>query len=92
MTSLIAPRYELPLLDPGTGQMSREWYKFFVQLAKSIGPSGTNTDDFRILESSLPTDAAQPPKAASESDLFGSPDLPQPPDVELLAWWPGAQS
>jgi hypothetical protein len=34
VTDFIAPRYELPLVDPKNGIINREWYKFFVPLAR----------------------------------------------------------
>ena len=32
MSTLIPPRYELSLIDPRTGKVSREWYKYLVEL------------------------------------------------------------
>lgn len=48
MTTLVAPRYDTPLIYSDTGRMSREWYTFLVTLAKSHGPSLTLNDDLAI--------------------------------------------
>jgi len=48
MSSLVAPRYESPVIYSDTGRMSREWYQFLVNLAKAIGASPTSTDDTRL--------------------------------------------
>lgn len=48
MTSLVAPRYDSPVIYSDTGRMSREWYTFLVTLAKSQGPSLTLNDDLAI--------------------------------------------
>ncbi len=34
MTVLNAPRYEIPIVDIKTGQMARDWYKYFALLGK----------------------------------------------------------
>lgn len=48
MTSLVAPRYDSPVIYSDTGRMSREWYTFLVTLAKSHGSSLTLNDDLAI--------------------------------------------
>lgn len=93
--SLIIPRIELPISDD-KNQTSRDWYKFFVQMAKAIGPSLTTADDLQSFQN---TDAASAEaaalraaviamKAESFALLIGE-DLPKPPDYSLMAWWPG---
>lgn len=56
MTSLVAPRFELPLVD-NKGRVSREWYKFLVNLAKSVDSSPSSLDDQMI---SLETEVDPP--------------------------------
>lgn len=96
MTSLTAPRYELPLIDIDTGRMTREWYKFLVQLGNSVGPSSTNTDDLRLFESMDASEAeSRANKALKDAGtaisllLYGSDDPVKSPDLSILAWWPG---
>ena len=48
MTSLVAPRYDSPVIYSDTGRMSREWYTFLVTLAKSTGQSSTVGDDLAM--------------------------------------------
>lgn len=48
MSTLVAPRYDSPVIYSDTGRMSREWYTFLVTLAKSHGPSLTLNDDLAI--------------------------------------------
>lgn len=48
MTSLVAPRYDSPVIYSDTGRMSREWYTFLVTLAKSHGSSLTLNDDLAL--------------------------------------------
>ena len=48
MTSLVAPRYDSPVIYSDTGRMSREWYTFLVTLAKSAGSSPTVGDDLAM--------------------------------------------
>lgn len=49
MTTISAPRYELPIVDTETGRISREWYKFLVQLGNSVSGSPTLSDDLVFL-------------------------------------------
>ena len=48
MTALVAPRSELPLIDPRTGLISREWFRYLVQLGRSVGNSPTLEDDVSL--------------------------------------------
>lgn len=48
MTALVAPRSELPLIDPRTGLISREWFRYLVQLGRSVGNSPTLEDDLNL--------------------------------------------
>ena len=48
MTSLVAPRYDSPVIYSDTGRMSREWYTFLVTLAKAAGASPTVGDDLAM--------------------------------------------
>lgn len=99
MSSLIAPRYELPVIDSTTGRMSREWYKFLVLMAKSVGTSGSSTDDLQLLSQgdasqaeSLAVKALKDARDAANFMLLSmESDLPKPVDLSLLAWWPGDQ-
>lgn len=97
MTALIAPRYELPLVDPETGRMSREWYKFLAQLAKSVGTSPTTSDDLQLFENT-DTAAVEALALRALQDTRNSPyllfepvDQPKAVDLSLLAWWPPDQ-
>lgn len=82
-----APRYEVPIVDLSTGHISREWYKFLVQLAQSVGPSPTNTDDTVI---QLNADVASVESTAlsavkATSDALSAALLLQPPDRPSVA-------
>jgi len=89
MSTLIPPRYELPIIDARTMQMSREWYKFLVQLAQAVGGSTSGTEDVQLDALSAIT-AAESLALAPKSgvSLFEPSDPPRIPDVSLLAWWP----
>lgn len=91
--SLIVPRYEIGVVDKN-GNMSREWYKFFALIAKSIGPSLTNSDDLQATQN---VDAAAIESIANQALnavksqlllLMMPEDQPKPQD-NLMAWWPG---
>jgi hypothetical protein len=45
--SIVIPRLEIDVIDRN-GKMDRNWYKFLALLAKSNGPSLTNSDDGQI--------------------------------------------
>lgn len=90
-----APRFELPISDK-SGRVTREWYKFLVQMANSLGPSLTGADDlqnFQNLDSaaaeSQAISANNAAKLAQSMILLLGEDQPKPPDTSLLAWWPG---
>jgi hypothetical protein len=91
--SLVVPRYEIGVVDKN-GNMSREWYKFFALIAKSIGPSLTNSDDLQATQN---VDAAAIESIANQALnavksqlllLMAPEDQPKPQD-NLMAWWPG---
>lgn len=92
MSTIIAPRYELPLLGTD-GRISREWYKFLVQIANSIDRSGTSFDDLVTLQNTETFESVvlnlQNTLANTSPLLFESLDKPQPTDSTLLALWPG---
>ena len=93
MGSLTAPRYELKLLDE-SGNMSREWYKFLVNLSKAIGSSGTLADDLQTTQQIELADMAgliaQFTQRRDDFMLFEKPDTGKPVDNTLLALWPGS--
>lgn len=89
-----APRFELPISDK-SGRVTREWYKFLVQMANSLGPSLTGADDLQNFQNldaagvdSLAIHALTRLKAIDGQFLM-SIDQPQKPDNELMAFWPG---
>lgn len=102
MTALVAPRSELPLIDPRTGLISREWFRYLVQLGRSVGNSPTLEDDLALqvageasgIEGTALT-ALSIAKTASDGATFAQlmtafPEERQPPqDMSLLGWWPG---
>jgi hypothetical protein len=92
--NLLAPRYELSLIDKN-GRMSREWYQFFVLLAKSIGPSTTSTDDLQSLSETGSTQAESIAQSAvnglsalSTASLFDPLDALAPSDNSLMDPYP----
>lgn len=94
MSSIVPPRYELPLIE-ANGRISREWYKFLVLLAKSVGTSPTSSDDLQSAQNidassieSIATGAANAAVAASTLRLLEAVDLPIPTDASILAWYP----
>ena len=91
MSTLIPPRYELPILDPRTGQMSREWYKFLVQLAQAAGGSTSGVQDARLeSEMNSPEDLALTALSATHRQtalLLEPVDLPKP-KPQILEYWP----
>jgi hypothetical protein len=96
MSSLIAPRSELSIIDPRTGLVTREWYRYLVQLGKSLGASPTLEDDLNVQLATATADveataltALKASQDALASTLFQDLDKPTPPDMSLLAWWPG---
>ncbi len=91
--ALVIPRLEIDVIDKN-GKMDRNWYKFFALMAKSIGPSLTNSDDLQATEN---TDAASAEAFAlialnivkqQNFLLFTQDDQPKPQD-DIMAWWPG---
>ena len=94
MSSLVAPRYELPLIDPASGRMSREWYQFLVRLSKAVGESPTSSDDVQLLDSTQSGDAmALSALNTLSKDILALYPLDPIPavDTSILAWWPGDQ-
>jgi len=91
--SLVVPRYEIGVVDKN-GNMSREWYKFFALIAKSIGPSLTNSDDLQAtqnLDAAAIESIANQALNAVKSQLWllmTPEDQPKPQD-NIMAWWPG---
>ena len=45
MSSLQIPKQEMQAVDPETGKMSKEWYRYFSDQKKATGPSPTANDD-----------------------------------------------
>jgi len=95
MSTLIPPRYELPIIDAQSGRMSREWYKYLVQLGNSISGSPTLASDLTNLETAdsaaveaFSLTAMGLAREAESIAWLGGEDLPKTPDVSLLAWWP----
>jgi hypothetical protein len=99
MTSLIVPRFEIALIDKN-GNISREWYKFLALLAKSIGPSLTNSSDLQSFENmdaagmesiaisalNIANRALAAAAAAQASANQAEADAQQ---GNIMAWWPG---
>jgi hypothetical protein len=73
ITQIPAPR--VPVIDAKTGLISREWYRFFVNLFNLTG-DGSNTISLTDLQLGPPTDAAVPNTTISEQPILG---------LELLA-------
>lgn len=99
MTTLIPPRYELPIVQDDKGRISREWYKYLVLLGNSLGGSTTVSDDIQL--SQYIDDAATESEALRAQNtalqalamflLTEKDSQPIPKDTSLLAWWPGDQ-
>lgn len=97
MSSNQPPRFELPVTD-GKGRITREWYRYLVNLGNSQNNSATSSDDlqnFQNLDSagaeSIALTALNIANKALANDgqfLLGQ-DQPQKPDNDLLAFWPG---
>lgn len=95
MTSIIPPRYEIPLMEAG-GRMNRDWYKYLASLGSAINFSPTSTDDAIVLASvddaeiqAAVTKARQTADLALAQAFLSAPaDQKIPDDVSLLAWWP----
>ena len=85
MSDITPPRYGLAIIDPRTGQMSREWYKFLSSLAASIA-TPTNADDARLIGAMESGDA----EAISVS-AFSMASKSVNSGADLLGWWPGDQ-
>ncbi len=92
MASIIVPPYKISLLDKN-GLMTREWYKFFAQIATALGNSGSTNDDVQIIEAmeSASNEALLFSRrdALSTAALMSGEDLPQRPDYSLFGAWPG---
>ena len=98
MTSLIVPRFEIGLTDKN-GNISREWYKFFALIAKSIGPSLTNSSDLQSFENmdvaslealavsalNIANAAKVAAAAAAAAAAVAEADAQQ---GNIMAWWP----
>lgn len=85
MTSLIVPRYELPIVDDSK-RMSRDWYKFFAQLGAAIGPSLSSNDDQSLIDVS--NNAAMEALGLAALRAAQAAQASVPPDLSLLAYWP----
>lgn len=92
--SLTIPRYELQLIDPKSGQISREWYKYLALLGNAIG-SQTVSDDTQVSDATddaaseaLGLHALKVAKDAESLFFYGADDRKQPDDLSLLGWWP----
>lgn len=97
MSSNIPPRFELPITD-NQGRVTREWYKYLVNLGNSQNNSLTSIDDvqgFLNMDSSgiEATALSALIKASAALALDGQflmgIDQPQKPDNDLYALWPG---
>ena len=94
MTSLVAPRFEIPIDDKGN-RISREWYKFLVQLGNSNGTSLTSTQDVQIFQNqdSAGVEAlifsALNRLSVIDGQFLLSQDSAQKADNDLMAFWPG---
>jgi hypothetical protein len=97
--ALIIPRLEIGVLDKN-GKMDRNWYKFFALVAKSIGPSLTNSDDLQSFENmdaasveSLGISAlniANAAKvAAAVAQAAANVAEADAQQGNIMAWWPG---
>lgn len=94
MSTLLVPRYEIPIVDVRTGNMDRNWYKYFAQIGNSIG-SSTYSDDAQILDvaddaasEALSLKALRIAQNAEALFFYGVDDPKKPDDLSLLAWWP----
>ena len=93
MTAFIPPRYELQIIDPRTGRMSREWYKYLALLGNSI-QNTTSFDDAQMLDimdaSSIESLVTKALRRTEEALALASlpPEPPVRPDDSLLYWWP----
>lgn len=54
MTSLVAPRYDSPVIYTDTGRMSREWYTFLVNLGKTVGTTTGVVHSTRRIDTTYP--------------------------------------
>ena len=54
MTSLVAPRYDSPVIYSDTGRMSREWYTFLVTLGKTVGVTTDVVHSTRRINTTYP--------------------------------------
>jgi hypothetical protein len=79
ITQIPAPR--VPVIDAKTGLMSREWYRFFINLFNLTG-DGSNTISLTDLQLGPPTDTAVQ-IGVPYADL--SPPIPTPTSADDLA-------
>jgi len=90
------PRFELPVTD-GKGRITREWYRYLVNLGNSQNNSATSSDDLQSFQNADSAGAeALALKALKRiNDMDGQfllgQDQPQKPDNDLMAFWPGNQ-
>lgn len=97
MSTNQAPRFELPVTD-GKGRITREWYRYLVNLGNSQNNSATSSDDLQNAQNmdqaagdAIALAALSKAIAAQAIDgqfLMGL-DQPQKPDNDLYAFWPG---
>lgn len=52
LTNITPPR--VPLLDPTTNTMTREWYRFFLSLFQTVQDSGSTAGDITVSPQSIP--------------------------------------
>jgi len=100
MSSIIAPRFDVPMVDPRTGTITRQWGNYLIRLAASINNSPTSADDAALtdmientsVESLALQGLSAAAKAHNDSMLIGF--YPEDPpakaqDNSLMAYWPG---
>lgn len=94
MSNLTIPRRELQIVDPKSGFVSGEWYKYLALIGTAIG-SLTATDDAQVMDAaddaaveSLGLRAVKIARDAEGLFFYSADDRKQPEDLSLLAWWP----
>jgi len=96
--SIVIPRLEIDVIDKN-GKMDRNWYKFLALMAKSIGPSLTNSNDLQSYENldaaaieaialsalNIANAAKVAAAAAAAAAAVAEADAQQ---GNIMAWWP----
>ena len=99
--ALVIPRLEIDVIDKN-GKMDRNWYKFFALMAKSIGPSLTNSSDLQSFENmdaaglealsvSALNIANRALAAAAAAQAAANQAEADAQQGNIMAWWPGDQ-